>query len=122
MTNTLLRYKIIGTTNKFKKWPRPLFRPKTNHPCNQKPNPPRETVPLNYQGREVPPDLEGFGETDEAHGLLDGLGLRGGGSSRVRLRLLSRRLTRLKEKKIAKLVHSLRTVLEAYIMYFIWRC
>jgi hypothetical protein len=30
----------------FKNWSRPLFRPKTNHTCHQKPNPSRETVPL----------------------------------------------------------------------------
>jgi hypothetical protein len=30
----------------MKKWPRRLFRPKTNHSCHQKPNPSRETVPL----------------------------------------------------------------------------
>jgi hypothetical protein len=29
-----------------KKWPSPLFRPKTNHTFNQKPNPSRKTVPL----------------------------------------------------------------------------
>jgi hypothetical protein len=42
-----LRYKIIGALKKFKKLPRPLFSPKTNHTCHQKPNPSRETVPLN---------------------------------------------------------------------------
>jgi hypothetical protein len=26
--------------------PHPLFRPRTNHKCHQKPNPSRETVPL----------------------------------------------------------------------------
>ncbi len=42
--NTFLRYKIIGAQKKFPKWPRPLFWPKTNHRCHQKPNPSRETV------------------------------------------------------------------------------
>jgi hypothetical protein len=28
-------------------WPCPLFRPRTDHACHQKPNPSRETVPLN---------------------------------------------------------------------------
>ncbi len=41
-----MHYKIIGAPNKFKKWPRPLFRPKTNHTYHQKPHPTRETVPL----------------------------------------------------------------------------
>jgi hypothetical protein len=46
-TNThFLQYKIIGAIKKFKKWSRPLFRPKTNHTGHQTPNPPRETVPL----------------------------------------------------------------------------
>jgi hypothetical protein len=44
--NTLLLQKIIVAPKKFKKWPRPLFRPKTNHTCRQKPNPSRVTVPL----------------------------------------------------------------------------
>jgi hypothetical protein len=38
---------MIGAHKKLKKWLRPLFRPKTNHTCPQKPNPSRETVPLN---------------------------------------------------------------------------
>jgi hypothetical protein len=42
-----LRYKIIGAHNKFKNFPRPLFRPRTDHAFPQKPNPSRETVPLN---------------------------------------------------------------------------
>ncbi len=32
--------------------PRPLFRPKTNHTCHQKPNPFRETVPLRWGRKE----------------------------------------------------------------------
>ncbi len=48
--NTLLHYKIIGAPKKFKKWPRPLFSPKTNHTRHQKPNPSRETVPLKAIG------------------------------------------------------------------------
>ncbi len=44
--NTLLRYKMIGAPKKFKKWPRILFRPKTNHTCYQKPNSSRNTVHL----------------------------------------------------------------------------
>jgi hypothetical protein len=42
-----LRYKIIGAQKKFKNWPLPLFRPRTDHACPQKRNPSRETVPLN---------------------------------------------------------------------------
>ncbi len=34
---------------KIKKWPRPLFMPKTNHTCHQNPNPSRKTVPLNIR-------------------------------------------------------------------------
>jgi hypothetical protein len=34
--NTLLRYKFIEATKKFKKWPRPLFRPITNYTCHKK--------------------------------------------------------------------------------------
>jgi hypothetical protein len=40
------QYKIIGAPKNFNKWPRPLFRPKTNLTCHQKPNPSRETVAL----------------------------------------------------------------------------
>jgi hypothetical protein len=43
--NTLFAYKIIGAPNKFQKWP--VLKPKTNHTCHQKPDPSRETVPLN---------------------------------------------------------------------------
>ncbi len=41
-------------------WPCPLFRPKTDHVCHQKPNPSRETGPLNpldtvvHQNPELP--------------------------------------------------------------------
>jgi hypothetical protein len=38
-----LRYKIIRAPKKFKKWPRPLFRPRTNNTRHQKPSPSRET-------------------------------------------------------------------------------
>ncbi len=38
---------MIGAPKKFKNWPRPLFRPITDHACHQKPNPSRKTVPLN---------------------------------------------------------------------------
>jgi hypothetical protein len=31
---------------KLKKWPRPLFRPRTNHSCHENPHSSRETVPL----------------------------------------------------------------------------
>jgi hypothetical protein len=41
-----LRFKIIGAPKNFKNWPCPLFRPKTNNTCHQKPNPSRETVLL----------------------------------------------------------------------------
>ncbi len=44
--NKLLRYKIIGVSKKFKHWPRPLFRPKTDQAYHQKANTPHETVPL----------------------------------------------------------------------------
>jgi hypothetical protein len=41
-----LRYRIIGAPTKLKKkWPRSLFRPRSNPTCNQKPNPSRERVP-----------------------------------------------------------------------------
>jgi hypothetical protein len=40
------QYRIIGAPKNFKKCPHPLFRPKTNLTCHQKPNPSRETVPL----------------------------------------------------------------------------
>ncbi len=62
-----LSYKIILAAKKFKNWPRPLFRPRTNqkHTCNQKPNPSRETVPLKnsltrYNGNEWRPDPLGL--------------------------------------------------------------
>ncbi len=44
----VLRYKIIGAPKKFKNWPLPLFRPRTNHKCHPKPNPSHDTdtVPL----------------------------------------------------------------------------
>ncbi len=48
-----MQYKIIGAPEKFNKWTRPLFRPKTNHTCHQKPNPFRETVPLRRDIMEV---------------------------------------------------------------------
>ncbi len=41
-----LRCKIIGAPKKFKNWPRPLFRPRTDHACPQKPNPCRKMLPL----------------------------------------------------------------------------
>jgi hypothetical protein len=41
-----LQYKIFGAHKNFKKWPCPLFRPKTNHTIHQKPNPCRDVVPL----------------------------------------------------------------------------
>jgi hypothetical protein len=44
--NTLLHYKIIWASKKFKKWPRPLFMLKTDHAFPQKPDPSRETIPL----------------------------------------------------------------------------
>jgi hypothetical protein len=40
-----LRHKIIREPKTFKRLTGPLFRPKTNHICHQKPNPSRETVP-----------------------------------------------------------------------------
>jgi hypothetical protein len=48
-----LRYKIIGAPKKFRKWPRALLRPRTDHACPQKPNPSHETVPLSQQGLQV---------------------------------------------------------------------
>jgi hypothetical protein len=46
--------KISGAPKQFKKWPRPLFRPRTrtNHTCHQKPHPSRETIPLNDAGKQ----------------------------------------------------------------------
>jgi hypothetical protein len=41
-----LCYKIIGAPKKFKNWPRPLFRSRTDHACPQMPNPSRDS-PLN---------------------------------------------------------------------------
>jgi hypothetical protein len=41
-----LSYKIIGKPKKLKIWPRPLFRPRTDHSCHQKSNSSRETVSL----------------------------------------------------------------------------
>ncbi len=41
---TGIKYKIIGAKKKF--WPHPLFRPRTDHACYQKPNASRETAPL----------------------------------------------------------------------------
>ena len=34
-----LRYKVIGSSKKFKNWPRPLSMPRTNHTSYQKPVP-----------------------------------------------------------------------------------
>jgi hypothetical protein len=46
----LLHSRVVGTVfgapKKLINWPRPLFRPKTDHACPQKPNPSSETVPL----------------------------------------------------------------------------
>ncbi len=42
-----MRYKIIGAPTKFNNWTRPLFRTRTDHARNQKPNQSRKTVPLN---------------------------------------------------------------------------
>ena len=39
----------MGAPKKFKNWPRPLFWPRTDDACPQKPNPSRETVPLNFR-------------------------------------------------------------------------
>ncbi len=36
----------FGATQKFKIWPRPIFRPRTDDVCHQKPNSSREKVPL----------------------------------------------------------------------------
>jgi hypothetical protein len=47
--NTLFALLIIEAPQKFKKWPRPLIRPKTTQTCHQKPNPSRETVPLMFR-------------------------------------------------------------------------
>jgi hypothetical protein len=44
--NTLFAIYIMEAPKKFKKWPRPLFRLKTNHSCHQKSNPSCEKVPL----------------------------------------------------------------------------
>ena len=43
----------MGAPKKFKSWMRPLFRPRTDHACPQKPNPSRETVPLNIKSMEI---------------------------------------------------------------------
>ncbi len=44
--NTLCVIKSLEHLKKFKKWPCPLFRPRTNYTCYQKPNPSREKVHL----------------------------------------------------------------------------
>ncbi len=43
---TFCNIKSLKHIKNVKKWPPPLFRPKTNHTCHKKPNPTRETVPL----------------------------------------------------------------------------
>ncbi len=45
--NPLLLIHNYTPPKRISKWPRPLFRPTTNHTCHQNPNPCRETVPLN---------------------------------------------------------------------------
>ncbi len=40
------------STKKSKNWPHPLFRPRTDHVCPQKPNTSRKTVPLKYKEGE----------------------------------------------------------------------
>jgi hypothetical protein len=37
---------VFGAPKKLINWPRPLFRPKIDHACPQKPNQSSETVPL----------------------------------------------------------------------------
>jgi hypothetical protein len=37
----------------------PLFRPRTDHACAQKPNPSRETVPLRAEVYIIPPNHHG---------------------------------------------------------------
>jgi hypothetical protein len=44
--STLVALEIIGAPKKFENWPRPLFRPSTDHAHPQKLNPLREKVPL----------------------------------------------------------------------------
>jgi hypothetical protein len=39
-------FSLLMRVKKFKNWPRPLFGPRADHACHQKPNPSRETVPL----------------------------------------------------------------------------
>jgi hypothetical protein len=43
--------RIVGVV--FKKWPCPPVRPRTNHPCHQKPNPSREIIPLRDEMRGI---------------------------------------------------------------------
>jgi hypothetical protein len=52
-----LRYKIIGVPQNKKIWPLSLFRP--NPTSNQKPNPSRETIPLNlYVDYDAEPNIK----------------------------------------------------------------
>jgi hypothetical protein len=36
---TISLKELYSYSKKLKKWPSPLFRPKTNHTCHQNPNP-----------------------------------------------------------------------------------
>jgi hypothetical protein len=49
----ILLCKIIGAPKKFKNWLRPLFAPRIDHACTQKPNSSCETVPLSRAASTV---------------------------------------------------------------------
>ena len=62
--------KPCWAAKKLKNWPSPLFRPRTNHTCHQKPNPSREAVPLKGKTRlsvpaSSPPVLRALGGWEE---------------------------------------------------------
>ncbi len=42
----------MAVHKKFYNWPRPLFKPRADHACHQKPNLSRETVPLKPKSKE----------------------------------------------------------------------
>jgi hypothetical protein len=44
---------VIKSLKHLKKLPRPLFRPKTNHSCHQKPNPSRDAILLRDKGERT---------------------------------------------------------------------
>ncbi len=67
---TFCNIKYFWAAKKIKNWLRPLYRPRTNHTCHQKPNPSREAVPLKGKTRlsipaSSPPVLRALGGWEE---------------------------------------------------------